>query len=141
MQLLILVLALTAAPAADFDDLVIPPARIGLVPTLRPPPADLPHPVTLPEGVLLPKPLDAYVAAQLIVLRRLPDLSQEALDAAVAAEKADGAAKIRDLQGQLEREKASSIGFWGKTQLVLIGGAVGAAIGVVATVLLIHYVR
>jgi len=141
VQLLILALALTTAPAADFGDLVIPPARIGLVPTLRPPPADLPHPIMMPDGVLLPSPLDAYVAAEMVVLRRLPDLSQEALDAAVAAEKADGAAKVRDLQGQLEQERAKNIGFLGKVEIGLIGGAVGIAVGVVATVLLIHYVR
>jgi len=98
---LILLLALSTAPGADFPDLIIPPARVGVVPILSPAPSGLPPAVEQPGGSMLVPPLRArYVAAQVSALYRLPGLSQKALDIAVDAER--DACDIRVLDARAE---------------------------------------
>lgn len=84
----LILLTLLTAPAGDFPDLIVPPARIGLVPTLSVPPADLPLSVDHDGGTWLPGLRANYTAAQVSALYRYPRLAQDALDLAVKAERA-----------------------------------------------------
>ena len=95
--MLIALLTLSIAQAGSWPDLIVPPSRIGLVPTLSPAPADLPLAVEQPDGSLLVPTLRArYVAAQVSALYRLPALSQTALDIAVASERSECDLRVAD---------------------------------------------
>jgi hypothetical protein len=92
----IALLILSIAPV-EFPSLIIPPAYVGLVPTLAPPPDDLPIALDRPDGGVYLPPLRAqYVAMQISVLYNLPWLSQKALDQAVAAERDQCAIMLAD---------------------------------------------
>jgi hypothetical protein len=144
-MLLAILLTLSTAQLASAPlalDLADPPAvldtavKLGQVPRLLPPPAGLPFAKTVAGGVLLPAPLDAYVGEQLLVLRRYPDLAQQALDASLADR-----GRRCDLQVQELKDTAAASGCpcWGAALRWGVGGAVvGALVGVLLTAYLLH---
>jgi len=126
--MLALLLALSISLAAtDWPDLIIAPARVGLVPTLSEPPANLPKAIVneATGEMLVPALRARYVAAQVSALYRLPGLSQEALDIAVDHVAAMCDIRVMDCRAAAPTwvDKLRSGVVWG------VGGAlVGAAV-------------
>jgi hypothetical protein len=120
--MLIALLILSIAPAADWPDLIIPPAHVGLVPTLATPPADLPLAVDRDGGTWVPSLRARYVAAQVSALYRFPKLSQDALDLSLEAERDACELRVADARAELPT-------WWDRLRSGVVWGIGGALVG------------
>lgn len=118
---LLTLLTVTAA-----DSIIVPPERVGLVPTLRPPPENLPLAEDRPGGTWLPGKLAVYVAEEVSALWRYPELAQKALDIAIDVERAQCDLRVQDAEAVCPT-------FADKLRSGLLWGFGGIVCGVLAT--------